>query len=66
MQINRESFARGRLTAKLGIKIPGSTYSTGLQVLGLDEKRDGLIYVPPGYNPDNPGSFGCNVTWGRW
>ena len=57
MQINREAFAMGRLAAKPDIKIPGNTYSTGLHALGLDQKRDGLIYVPPGYNRDNPAAL---------
>jgi phospholipase/carboxylesterase len=30
------------------------TAPTGLQPLGLDGKRDGLLYVPSGYSPDRP------------
>ena len=54
MQINREAFARGRLTAKPGKEIAEQTVLPGLQALGLDNKRDGLIYIPPGYNPTTP------------
>lgn len=51
MQIDRETFARGRLTAKPVEKAPEQTVSPGLQALGPDGNRDGLIYIPPGYNP---------------
>ncbi len=54
MQENREIFARGRLVAKPGIKTGQNTFSTGLQALQLDPKRDALIYIPPGYNPATP------------
>lgn len=54
MQINRQAFARGRLTAKPGIQVSGLPVSPGLQALGLDDKRDGLLYIPPGYNPATP------------
>ncbi len=54
MQIDREAFARGRLGAKPVGKDPKQTVLPGLQALGLDYKRDGLIYIPPGYNPATP------------
>lgn len=54
MQINREVFARGRLIAKPAEKSYENTFSTGLHSLGLDSKRDGLIYIPPGYDPGKP------------
>lgn len=50
MQIDREAFSKGRLTAKPGNHIVGQTYSTGLHSLGLDNKRDGLVYVPAKYD----------------
>lgn len=33
------------------------TSPTGLRSVGLDGKRDGLLYVPPGYNADRPAPF---------
>lgn len=54
MQINIEAFGRGRLTAKQSKKLPGNAFSPGVQQLGLDSKRDGLIYIPAGYNPEKP------------
>lgn len=54
MQINREAFAQGRLTAKPGKVASEQIASPGLHSLGLDRKRDGLIYIPPGYNPAIP------------
>ena len=56
MQVNREAFARGRLTAKPGKKI-SDTFSPGLHNLGLDQKRDGLIYIPAGYSSDKPSAL---------
>jgi len=57
MQPDREAFTRGRLTAKPGKKIAGQITQTGLQALGLDNKRDGLLYIPPGYNSDKPAAL---------
>ncbi len=54
MQIDREAFARGRLIARPGEKVSKQIVSPGLQPLGLDRKRDGLIYIPSGYNPSAP------------
>ena len=54
MKIDREAFARGRLLARPGKEAPWQTVSAGLHALGLDHKRDGLIYIPPGYNPATP------------
>src|SRR3954469_15108359 len=54
MQLDREVFARGRLIAKPFGKIPEPTIFTGIHRLGLDKKRDGLIYIPSGYDPKKP------------
>jgi predicted esterase len=54
MQVNREAFAHGRLIAKPGNTIGEKTFSPGLQPLGLDHKRDALIYIPSGYDQEKP------------
>jgi phospholipase/carboxylesterase len=43
---------RGRLTARPGP--PTNVGPVGLQPLGLEEKRDGLLYVPASYQEDRP------------
>ena len=40
------------MTARPGA--PAGAAPLGLQSLGLDVGRDGLLYVPPGYHPDSP------------
>jgi phospholipase/carboxylesterase len=45
----------GRLGARSGTLAGNNVpQQTGLRPLGLDSGRDGLIYVPTGYAPDNP------------
>ena len=43
---------QGRLLARPGQ--PAGPAPLGLQPLGLDGPRDGLLYVPAGYQPDRP------------
>jgi phospholipase/carboxylesterase len=43
---------RGRLLARPSA--PTAAAPAGLLSLGLDGSRDGLLYVPPGYQPDRP------------
>ena len=45
----------GRLRARPGQ--PVSAAPVGMQPLGLDADRDGLLYVPVGYQPDRPAPF---------
>lgn len=54
MEINREAFAMGRLIVRPGEKLQEKSISPGLQSLGLDLKRDALLYVPPNYSTNNP------------
>jgi predicted esterase len=42
----------GRLLARPGS--PAETTVPGLHPLGLGTKRDGLLYIPAGYQPDHP------------
>jgi len=44
--------ARGRLSARP--RPPAEAGPTGLQPLGLGDPRDGLLYVPAGYQPERP------------
>lgn len=57
MKTDREAFALGRLIAKPAKTMSENTFSPGLQAIGLDSKRDGLIYIPPGYNPNKPAAL---------
>lgn len=45
-------YGAGRLSARPGT--PAEPGPLGLHPLGLDDPRDGLIYVPTGYHPDQP------------
>jgi phospholipase/carboxylesterase len=42
--------AQGRVLARPTPPPPHPTAPTGLRLLGLDSGRDGLLYVPPGYD----------------
>jgi phospholipase/carboxylesterase len=44
--------SQSRLTARPGP--PAESGPLGLRPLGLGTDRDGLLYVPPGYQPDTP------------
>ena len=46
------SRSQGRLSARP--RPPADAWPTGLQPLGLGNPRDGLLYVPAGYQPDRP------------
>ena len=46
---------QGRLLARPGQ--PAGTATPGLHALHLDPKRDALLYVPAGYEPDRPAPF---------
>ena len=41
---------RGRLLARAALRLSHPTAPTGLRPLGLSSGRDGLLYVPPGYD----------------
>ena len=46
------------------VTAPTTTVATGLQPLGLGTPRDGLLYVPTSYQPDQPapGTFNVEIT----
>ncbi|MDP8925110.1 MAG: phospholipase [Chloroflexota bacterium] len=61
----------GRLGSRPGP--PTEPASSGLQRLGLGGERDGLLYVPAGYSPDQPAPFvlmlhgaGGSASGGLW
>ena len=57
MTTNRDVFKKGRLTARpKNISFPEDT-KTGVQSLNLSRGRDGLLYVPKGYNKDKPAAL---------
>jgi predicted esterase len=54
MLINREIYKKGRLTARPDNKLAKEDFTTGVQPLQLDGKRDGFIYVPATYTRYHP------------
>jgi phospholipase/carboxylesterase len=52
MSKEKDTYHKGRLQARPG-KVT-TAGPVGLQHLGLDAKRDALLYVPAGYNPAKP------------
>lgn len=50
--LDKQTAEAGRLLARPAQ--PVETVSPGLQALGLETERDGLLYIPPGYQPDRP------------
>jgi predicted esterase len=57
MRRDRDILNRGFLTARPSKKAPAVDVLSGLQPLQLDKKRDGLIYIPEGYDPGKPSSL---------
>lgn len=49
----RQTDAQGRLLVRPAPQV-GAAAPIGLQPLGLDAERDGLLYVPTGYKADRP------------
>ena len=54
MKINTEAFAVGRIIARPGNEMVDKSPSPGLHSLGLDKKRDAIIYIPTGYDAAKP------------
>jgi phospholipase/carboxylesterase len=50
--LDKQPAETGRLLARPAQ--PVEMVSPGLQALGLGTERDGLLYIPPGYQPDRP------------
>jgi phospholipase/carboxylesterase len=51
--LDRQRAGRGRLSARPS-EVKDAAPAAGLHRLGLDGKRDGLVYVPAGYRADSP------------
>lgn len=54
MITGREVFRRGKLIARPAKKTYANDEPPGLQLLRLDEKRDGFLYVPKNYQSSTP------------
>jgi phospholipase/carboxylesterase len=50
MMTDRDIYDKGRLTARPDNKATKENFTTGIQSLGLDSKKDGLLYVPKSYS----------------
>jgi phospholipase/carboxylesterase len=57
MITDRNIYDKGRLTARPDNKATKDSFTTGIQSLGLDGKKDGLMYVPKSYHHDRPAAL---------
>ena len=49
-----ETFRKGRLIARPVLHPVDTGATTGVHPLQLDDRRDGLLYIPAGYTPERP------------
>jgi phospholipase/carboxylesterase len=57
MTTQRDHHQTGRLSVKVGKPTSGKESIAGLQPLGLDGSKDGLLYLPKGYDAANPAAL---------
>lgn len=57
MLTKRDKYDTGQLTARPGTPTKRDMILIGEQPLGLDTAKDGLIYVPQGYNESRPAAL---------
>lgn len=57
MTAEREKYKSGRLTARPANGTGKTEFTTGVQRLGLDNRRDGFLYIPKGYDPSRPAAL---------
>lgn len=57
MVTERDKYSTGRLTARPVKSAGKAEFETGVQRLGLDSKKDGLIYVPQLYSDSQPAAL---------
>ncbi|MCW3109170.1 MAG: phospholipase, partial [Segetibacter sp.] len=57
MITGRDIFKKGHLTARPKDEVQTNDGKTGILPLQLDSIRDGIVYVPKGYNKDHPASL---------
>ncbi|WP_181306906.1 alpha/beta hydrolase [Rufibacter sp. XAAS-G3-1] len=57
MITKRENYNTGRLSSKFGEPTSGKEPTVGLQPLGPDGSKDGLLYVPKGYDAAKPAAL---------
>jgi len=57
MIAKRDTYRTGRLTARPENNTAKTNFTLGLQPLQLDGRRDGFIYVPKNYTPNQPSAL---------
>ncbi|RNI27160.1 phospholipase [Rufibacter immobilis] len=57
MVTSRDSYKTGRLSTRHSPPTTGKAAKPGLHSLGLDTLKDGLLYVPKGYDPGKPAAL---------
>ncbi|MDQ3292716.1 MAG: alpha/beta hydrolase-fold protein [Bacteroidota bacterium] len=57
MVTQRDQYRTGRLTSRPKSTSTKTEFTKGLQPLGLDKRKDGLVYVPEKYSPDEPAAL---------
>lgn len=57
MVTNRDIYDVGRLTARPDTEAKKADFKRGVQRLGLDDQKDGFLYVPDTYSQDKPAAL---------
>lgn len=57
MLTERDKYRTGRLTARPANYTRKDEFTTGVHRLDLDKKKDGLIYIPQGYDKSRPAAL---------
>lgn len=57
MTMHRDNYSTGRLMVKFREPTAAKEPMVGLQPLGLDGSKDGLLYVPKGYDASKPAAL---------
>ncbi|AKD04003.1 alpha/beta hydrolase-fold protein [Pontibacter korlensis] len=57
MVTERSKYKTGRLTARTANGSGADVFTTGVQPLGLGNRKDGLLYVPQGYDNSKPAAL---------
>ncbi|MDX5421042.1 MAG: phospholipase [Hymenobacteraceae bacterium] len=57
MVTERNKYRTGRLTSRPGTPARKAAPVKGLQPLGLDREKDGLLYIPRGYDGNHPAAL---------
>jgi phospholipase/carboxylesterase len=57
MITERRKYETGRLTTKTASTGQRKEFASGIQPIGLDSKKDGILYVPESYNGNEPAAL---------